>query len=221
MTVPAERALDPVVIARRLTSAAKTREMRNTGKPPTGRGLGRCVAAKAPYAGVTSPCRSYISFLRQSRRKTPLDPVEYAKNPQIADLTKGIAVDLRGSRILLHPAAADGTVASETTKPFGAALRELLLEHDYATRSGKPNWRAFAAELEGVHYETLRKAAAGERRPSLRLLEESARALRLRPEYFLEYRLHRAQRDFDPDAVGLDDAVRNLESWARDRGSPV
>jgi hypothetical protein len=105
-------------------------------------------------------------------------------------------------------------VADETTKRFGAALRELLIERDYATRSGNPNWRAFAAELEGIHYETLRKAVAGERRPSRRLLEECARVLRLRPGYFLEYRRYLAQRDFDPDAVGLDDAVRNLEAWA-------
>lgn len=112
------------------------------------------------------------------------------------------------------PAAVDRTVANETTKRFGPALRELLIEHDYATRTGSPNWSAFAAELDGIHYETLRKAVAGERRPSLNLLEECARVLRLRPAYFVEYRLYLAQRDFDPDAVGLDHAVRNLRTWA-------
>jgi hypothetical protein len=104
-------------------------------------------------------------------------------------------------------------VASEPRR-FGDALRELVIEHDYATRSGNPNWRAFAAELEGIHYETLRKAVAGERRPSRALLEECARVLRLRPEYFVEYRLYLAQRDFDPDAVGFDRAARNLKAWA-------
>lgn len=89
-----------------------------------------------------------------------------------------------------------------------------MIEHDYATLGGKPNWRAFAAELDSIHYETLRKAVAGERRPSQALLEECARVLRLRPEHFLEYRLYLARRDFDPDAVGFDRAARNLATWA-------
>jgi hypothetical protein len=125
-----------------------------------------------------------------------------------------------GLRIIGFPAAAHRTMASEATKRFGVALRELLIEHDYSTRSGNPNWRAFAAELDGIHYETLRKAVVGERRPSWILLEECARALRLRPEYFSEYRLYLAQRDFDPDAVGFDRAVRNLQLWVAAADQP-
>ncbi len=88
----------------------------------------------------------------------------------------------------------------ETTTLFQLALRELLIDNDYVTRRGKPNWAAFAAELEGFHYETLRRAAIGRRPPSPQLIEECARALRLRPEYFLEYRIYLAQRAFDPAA---------------------
>jgi hypothetical protein len=88
-----------------------------------------------------------------------------------------------------------------------------LIEQDYATKSGNPNWRAFAAEFDGIHYETLRKAVTAERAPSPRLLEECARVLRIRPEYFAEYRLYRAQRAFDPGAVGFDRAMRNLTVW--------
>lgn len=105
-------------------------------------------------------------------------------------------------------------MAIETTDDsFPVALRDLLIEHDYSTASGNPKWTAFAAELRGVHYETLRRAVAGERPPSARLIEECARALRLPAEYFLEYRLYLAQRDFDPKAVGLERAVQNLRRW--------
>lgn len=113
------------------------------------------------------------------------------------------------------------TAAIETTKPFGDALRELVLESDYATQTGVANWTAFAAHLHGLHYETLRRAVSGERRPSVRLLEACARVLSLRPEYFLEYRLHKAQRDFDPDAVGVKRARENLEAWTRASAGPT
>lgn len=101
----------------------------------------------------------------------------------------------------------------DTTKPFAVALRELVIDNDYVTQRGEPNWAAFASELEGVHYETLRRAAIGRTRPSPSLIEECARVLRLRPEYFLEYRVYEAQRDFEPAAVGLERALRNLALW--------
>jgi hypothetical protein len=105
----------------------------------------------------------------------------------------------------------------ETTKPFPLALRELATDNDYVTQRGKPNWAALALELEAVHYETLRQAATGRRRPTARLMEECARVLRVRPEYFLEYRIYLAQRDFDPAAVGRDRVLENLARWARTR----
>jgi hypothetical protein len=111
-------------------------------------------------------------------------------------------------------------VATETTESFATALRELVLEHDYTTGTGNPNWSAFSAELEDVHYETLRRAVAGERAPSPLLMEECARVLRVRPEYFLEYRMHLAQRDFDPGEVGVDRALQNLRTWSSVRASP-
>lgn len=105
----------------------------------------------------------------------------------------------------------------ETDRPFGAALRELLVENDYSTETGRPNWSAFASELEGVHYETLRRAVVGQRRPSPHLIEECARVLRIRSEYFLEYRAYLAQREFDPEHVGVEQAARNLEAWSQAR----
>lgn len=108
-------------------------------------------------------------------------------------------------------------MAHSSSYPFGTALGELLLERDYATQTGKPNWSAFAAELEGMHYETLRRAVIGRRTPSRRLLEECARILGIRAEYFLEYRLYLARRQLDPDEVGLERAAQALEAW---QGTP-
>jgi hypothetical protein len=106
----------------------------------------------------------------------------------------------------------------ESVQPFGLALRELLVEHDYVSASGAPKWSVFAAELEDAHYETLLRAVSGKRSPSPHLMEEAARALRIRPEYFLEYRIYLAQREFDPRVVGLERAAENVALWRHARG---
>jgi len=105
----------------------------------------------------------------------------------------------------------------ETTEPFPIALRELVTESDYVTQDGKPNWAALASELEGLQYETLRQAATGRRRATPRLIVECARALRVAPEYFLEYRLHLARCGLDPSVVGHERAVENLARWMEAR----
>lgn len=98
--------------------------------------------------------------------------------------------------------------------PFGRVLRDLLIEREITTGMGSPNWSAFAELLEGVHYETLRKAVTSERRPSPELMEKSAAALGLDPaETFIEYRLWQAQRQFDPREVGSEAALDALEQW--------
>jgi hypothetical protein len=105
----------------------------------------------------------------------------------------------------------------DNSKPFQDALRELVVDNDYVTQGGQPNWAAFAAEVKGFHYETLRRAATGRRPPSPQLMEECARTLRVRPEYFIEYRVYLAQRDFDPAAVGLERALEHLATWSQVR----
>jgi hypothetical protein len=114
--------------------------------------------------------------------------------------------------------AADNHLLNHTSERFAAALAELLVERDYGTNSGRPNWSAFASELHDVHYETLRRVVTGQRQPSPHLIEESARVLGVRPDYFLEYRLYLARQQLDPAVVGLERAARNLQSWdgARD-----
>ena len=96
---------------------------------------------------------------------------------------------------------------------FGALLRDHLIERDIVTGIGNPNWSAFAEQLEGVHYETLRKAVAGERPPGPGLMEAVAEGLGVQPSVFFEYRLYQAQRAFDPKIVGVDQALTNLETW--------
>lgn len=74
--------------------------------------------------------------------------------------------------------------------PFGQALTALVreVEDDSFLAGGRLKIRTFAAMLDGVSPGTLAAAVAGEVRPSPRLVEECARFLRVRPEYFREYR---------------------------------
>ena len=75
-------------------------------------------------------------------------------------------------------------------KPFGAALTELAGEADdcYVTARGL-KIATFAEVLDGVSAGALRAAVTGDSSPSARLIEECARFLRVRPEYFREYRI--------------------------------
>jgi transcriptional regulator with XRE-family HTH domain len=102
----------------------------------------------------------------------------------------------------------------QSWRPFGDALLDLLRDEDvYLTGTGNVNLRAFARDLDGVTYQTLRRAITGERRVTLELLEECARVLRVRPDYFAEYRIEQVRRLFDPAEVGIDAALRHLSDW--------
>jgi Helix-turn-helix len=89
------------------------------------------------------------------------------------------------------PSAAHATLAVVLVshKPFGAALTELVREVEdvYATERGL-KVATFAEVLDGVSPSTLRAAVTGSSAPSPALIEECARFLRVRPEYFREYR---------------------------------
>ena len=101
---------------------------------------------------------------------------------------------------------------SSMPRPFGAVLRGLLINHGVTTRIGNPDWVGFAKQLEGIHYETLRKAVVGERAPAPKVIEAVSDALGVVPATFAEYRLWEARRLLDPQEVGLEEAVRNLDS---------
>ena len=102
----------------------------------------------------------------------------------------------------------------DTDRPFGQALADLLREADFTTSSGNVNWHAFARELDGFSYEALRLVIAGKRTVTPALMEECARALKVKPEHFAEYRIYLARRQFDVREVGFEQALANLEQWA-------
>jgi len=98
-------------------------------------------------------------------------------------------------------------------KSFGEVTRDRLIERGTVTAIGNANWAAFVHDLNGVSYETLRKAVTGERRPGFKLMQQVARALDADPDIYYEFRLEVARRSFDPDVVGEEEAVANLEAW--------
>jgi hypothetical protein len=83
-----------------------------------------------------------------------------------------------------------GAVVEPSDKPFGDALRELLLADGdiYVSAGGNVKWGTFAHVLHGVSYDILRRTVRGERAPSVELMEECARVLQVWPTYFAEYR---------------------------------
>ncbi len=99
-------------------------------------------------------------------------------------------------------------------RPFGAVVRDLLIDQGITTALGNPNWRAFAGSLDTLQYESLRKAATGERWPSPKIMETVAEALRVNPSIFWEYELWQAQRQFDPREVGEENALIALRAWS-------
>jgi hypothetical protein len=103
-------------------------------------------------------------------------------------------------------------------QPFGRTLRDLLIAKDVTTRNGNPDWAGFCQLLDGVSYETLRKAVTGDREPTPKIIEAVADAMSVEPETFFEYQLLDAQRRFDWREVGFDVAVANLAAWRRVNG---
>lgn len=110
------------------------------------------------------------------------------------------------------------TLSAGKPRPFGAVVRDLLIEKDITTALGNPNWRAFAGTLGGIQYESLRKAATGERWPSPKIMEAVADKLGVSPTVFWEYQLWAAQRNFDPREVGEEQAFENLVEWLEAKG---
>lgn len=94
-------------------------------------------------------------------------------------------------------------------------LRDHLVERGIVNKLGDPNWVAFAELLDGYKYETLRKAIAGDRQPTMGLMEACAEALDISPAEFIEYRVLAAQRMFDPREVGMEQALKNLDAWGK------
>ena len=99
--------------------------------------------------------------------------------------------------------------------PFGKVLRDLLIERGYTTGIGNPDWPRFATELDGIRYESLRKAVTRERAPSVKIMEACASRLGVEPTIFWEYQLAQVRRSFDQREVGDYEAFANLQRWKK------
>jgi hypothetical protein len=117
----------------------------------------------------------------------------------------------RSSRPPREPVDGDGR--GNGRRSFGKVVRDLLIERGYTTAIGNPDWPRFARELDGVGYETLRKAVTGERPPSKKVMESVATRLDVEPAIFWEYELACAKQAFDVRQVGDDEAFANLQKW--------
>jgi transcriptional regulator with XRE-family HTH domain len=95
-----------------------------------------------------------------------------------------------------------------SSKPFGDALRQLMGDRGLT-------YRALAETVRGIDGRGLTHAhinmlANGHDKPSMRAMELIAKACGVSPDYFAEYRLAAAMRELDPDEVGLEQALENL-----------
>lgn len=98
-----------------------------------------------------------------------------------------------------------------TTKQFSEALRELVAANGYTNRTGNVNWHAFARDLDGIQYESLRKVLAGLRQATPGVMEAAAAVVSVNPDYFVEYRLHQVRSHFDISKVGFEEAMKSLK----------
>jgi transcriptional regulator with XRE-family HTH domain len=67
-------------------------------------------------------------------------------------------------------------------------------------------------DRKGISHAHINMLANGHDKPSMRAMELIARACDVSPDYFAEYRLAVAMRELDPEEVGLERALENLNA---------
>ncbi|MBV9423708.1 MAG: helix-turn-helix transcriptional regulator [Solirubrobacterales bacterium] len=97
-----------------------------------------------------------------------------------------------------------------SAKPFGEALRELMDARGLTYRGLAEATRAL--DRKGITHAYINMLANGHDKPSMRAMELIAQACGVGPEYFAEYRLAVAMRELDPNEVGLEQALENLNA---------
>jgi transcriptional regulator with XRE-family HTH domain len=97
-----------------------------------------------------------------------------------------------------------------STRPFGDALRTLMDERELSYRGLAEKIRRI--DGRGITHAHLNMLANGHDKPSMRAMELIARACSISPEHFAEYRLALAMRELDPEVVGLEQALDNLNA---------
>ena len=95
-------------------------------------------------------------------------------------------------------------------QPFGEALRELMQERGLTYRRLADAIRA--VDPKGISHAHINMLANGHDKPSMRAMELIAQACDIDPNYFAEYRLALAMRQLDPNEVGLEQALDNLNA---------
>jgi len=101
-------------------------------------------------------------------------------------------------------------VSELSNQPFGKALRALMEAQGLSYRGLAETIRGI--DDKGITHAHLNMLANGHDKPSLRAMELIAQACGVAPEYFAEYRLALAMRELDPNVVGLEEALKNLNA---------
>ena len=104
---------------------------------------------------------------------------------------------------------------SPSTKPFGEALRVLMEEAGLSYRELAERTRAL--DGRGMTHAHINMLANGHDKPSMRAMELIAQACDVEPDYFAQYRLAAAMRELDPEEVGLEQALENLNARLGER----
>jgi transcriptional regulator with XRE-family HTH domain len=97
-----------------------------------------------------------------------------------------------------------------TAKPFGEALRALMDARGLTYRGLAEATREL--DGKGITHAHINMIANGHDKPSIRAMELIAGACHVEPDYFAEHRLAVAMRELDPDEVGLEQALENLNA---------
>jgi transcriptional regulator with XRE-family HTH domain len=101
-------------------------------------------------------------------------------------------------------------MTATSNKRFGDALRQLMGERGLSYRG----LAAATRELDGkgVTHAHINMLANGHDKPSMRAMELIAQACGVQPTFFAEYRLALAMKALDPEEVGLEQALANLNA---------
>ena len=100
-------------------------------------------------------------------------------------------------------------------KPFGDALRALMSKCGLSYRGLAVRTRLL--DGKGMTHAHINMLANGHDKPSQRAMELIAQACDVRPDYFAQYRLAAAMRELDPERVGLEQALENLNARLGER----
>jgi transcriptional regulator with XRE-family HTH domain len=101
-------------------------------------------------------------------------------------------------------------MTDQSNRPFGESLRLLMEKRGFSYRGLARETREL--DGKGMTHAHINMLAKSHDRPSMRAMELIAQACGVSPDYFAEYRLAQAMRELDPNEVGLERALENLNA---------